>query len=110
MKSFILLIVRKVFRWWVAAAILIFAVLFGLFRYEVKTSAFQSRFLTDFAEKLSYSIEPGASDSIVFPKAGPFNRRRGYSQIPEFQHNLEIRGYEVTEQARFSPHLSLRPG
>jgi membrane peptidoglycan carboxypeptidase len=105
MKNFVLSILRIFFRWQLLAAVGVFVALGVFVRHEINTSALQSQLLTDFASKLSYSIEPGPSDSIVFPEAGPFNRRRGYSNIPQFQHNLEMKGYEVTEQAHFSPHL-----
>lgn len=74
-------------------------------RYEIQTSHFQSRFLSEYAEKLSYDVGPGPSENIVFPKNGPFNKRRGYDRIPDFRRRLENLNYEVTEQARFSPEL-----
>ncbi|OQY54287.1 MAG: hypothetical protein B6245_21495 [Desulfobacteraceae bacterium 4572_88] len=73
--------------------------------YELHTSALQSWLLARYAVKLSYTVEPGASQNVVFPTDGPFNKRRGYSQIPEFQRRLTQRNYQVTEQASFSPEL-----
>ncbi len=37
---------------------------------------------------------------------GPFDRRRGYSLIPEFQDRLQARGYQVVEQARQSAEMA----
>jgi len=73
--------------------------------YEGKTSALQSRVLSEFAEKLVYSVEAGPSDKIAFPTEGPFNVKRGYNRIGEFQRRLEERGFTVVEQSRFSPEL-----
>jgi membrane peptidoglycan carboxypeptidase len=81
------------------------AILIAAIGYELHTSYLQSVFLSKYAEKLSYAIEPGPSEDIVFPKDGPFNKRRGYDRIPDFQRRLEAKNYYVTEQGRFSPEL-----
>jgi membrane peptidoglycan carboxypeptidase len=72
---------------------------------EVRTAAFQSRFFYLYAKQLNYTIEPGPSSRIVFPQGGPFNLRRGYTQIPRYQKELEANGFAVTEQSRFSSGL-----
>lgn len=61
--------------------------------------------LSEFAEKLVYTVEPGPSDKIAFPTEGPFNIQRGYNRIGEFQQRLEERAFTVVEQSRFSPQL-----
>ena len=73
--------------------------------YEIETSALQSWVLSSYAKELTYEIDPGPSDSIAFPPSGPLNIQRGYDRIGDFQQRLEQRGFEVTEQARFSPDL-----
>ena len=75
------------------------------FIYEIKTSAFSSWILSNYAQKLSYRVEPGPSPNIVFPKHGPFDIRAGYALIPEFERRLRRNGYRITEQARFSREL-----
>jgi membrane peptidoglycan carboxypeptidase len=72
---------------------------------EVRTAAFQSRFFYLYGKQLIYTIEPGPSSRIVFPQGGPFNLRRGYTQIPRYQQELEANGFAVTEQSRFSTGL-----
>ena len=84
---------------------LFFTILFAGIWHEMHTSLLQSWFLSDYAAKLSYHLEPGPSEEIVFPKQGPFNKRRGYNRISEFQRRLEAKNYCVTEQVRFSPEL-----
>jgi membrane peptidoglycan carboxypeptidase len=81
------------------------AVIIGLVVYEARTSALESRILSAYAKRVSYTVEPGVSPSIIFPKAGPFDIRSGYTLIPDFVRRLEEDGYRVTEQARFSPDL-----
>lgn len=74
--------------------------------YEARTSALQSRALSRWAAALTYRTEPGPSPSVIFPRDGPFDVRRGYALLPEFRRRLEQAGWTVTEQARFSPALS----
>ncbi len=94
---------RQVLRWLLWTLIL--GVIIGLFVYEIRTSMLQSWILSTYAKRMSYTIEPGPSPSIVFPKTGPFDVRSGYTQIPEFVRRLEADGYRVAEQARFSRDL-----
>ncbi|MGR9107178.1 MAG: transglycosylase domain-containing protein [Gammaproteobacteria bacterium] len=73
--------------------------------YEFRISALQSWFLTQYAEKLSYKIDDGPSEAIVFPSAGPFNVSRGYTRIPDFRDRLLNEGFVIAQQARFSDRL-----
>ncbi|OQX18813.1 MAG: hypothetical protein BWK80_37640, partial [Desulfobacteraceae bacterium IS3] len=93
-------------RWrlWLLGIILLLALGAGLWN-EMNTSFWQSYYLSRYAEKLSYTVEPGPSREIVFPKYGPFNTQRGYDRIPDFQRRLEAGYFTVKEQARFSPEL-----
>src|SRR5881296_2599119 len=52
-------------------------------RYEARTSALESRLLSGVATRLSYTVEPGPSERIVFPREGPFDERRGYTRLPD---------------------------
>jgi len=70
--------------------------------YEMQTSALQSRVLSGFAARLTYHVGSGPSSRIAFPQAGPFDYRRGYSRLPDFEQRLETRGFAVTRQARMS--------
>lgn len=73
--------------------------------YETKTSHFQSEFISNYARTLNYEVKEGPSDSIVFPNQGPFDQRLGYVKLPMIQSRLLERGYEVAQQAHFSPAL-----
>ncbi len=65
----------------------------------------QSWVFSQFSRRLTYTVAPGPSDRIVFPREGPFNERLGYTRLPDFQRMLESAGYRVTLQSRFSPAL-----
>jgi membrane peptidoglycan carboxypeptidase len=90
----------KWLKWFVVAAVAAAALV-----YEMRTSALQSRILSGYAKKMSYKVERGPSSSIVFPKHGPFDIRAGYALIPRFARRLGAKGFDITEQARFSPEL-----
>ncbi len=90
---------------WMFWALLCSTVVLGVF-YEVETSTLQSHVFSYVVRKMTYSIEAGPSTTVVFPKDGPLNLRRGYTRIGDFQERLENQGYRVEEQARFSPYLA----
>ena len=87
--------------------ILVIAALLGLLAAaELKTSYLQSRFLSRFAQNLSFSIGPGQNPSLSFPSHGPYDKRLGYTQLPVFIRNLLAQGYRIDAQARLSPQLT----
>ncbi len=72
---------------------------------ESRTSRLQAREFSRFAASLSYSLQPGPSDAVLYPGDGPFDKRLGYSSLDEFLPRLLKRDYLITEQTRFSPEL-----
>ncbi|WPN59167.1 transglycosylase domain-containing protein [Pseudomonas sp. P9_31] len=72
---------------------------------EMRTSRFQSREISKYAASLKYELQPGPSDAIRYPGAGPFDQRLGYSALSEFLPRLLKRDYVVSAQTRFSPAL-----
>ncbi|VVN99978.1 transglycosylase domain-containing protein [Pseudomonas fluorescens] len=72
---------------------------------EMRTSKLQARELSRFAASLSYSMQPGPSDSIFYPGTGPFDKRLGYSSLGEFLPRLIKRDYLIQSQTRFSEDL-----
>jgi membrane peptidoglycan carboxypeptidase len=50
-------------------------------------------------------MSTGQSSEIAFPRNGPFDKFRGYTDIPQFIDRLATAGYHVTEQARVSSQL-----
>ena len=72
---------------------------------EVQNSSLQAQLLGKLAGELRFKVEPGPSDAIRFPGAGPYDERLGYRVIPKFVERLAPQGYAVTAQARMSPRL-----
>ncbi|NVZ49517.1 penicillin-binding protein [Pseudomonas sp. B6002] len=72
---------------------------------EMRTSRLQAQELSRLARDLTYQVKPGASDAMVYPGAGPFDRRLGYSDLGTFLPRLLKRGYVIQAQSRFSPEL-----
>lgn len=72
---------------------------------EYQSSRRQARYLAEFAQSLTFHLEPGPSPSIRFPNYGPFDERLGYSHLPTFLERLSAKGYSVAEQARLSPRM-----
>ncbi len=72
---------------------------------EIRSSRLQAREFSRFAGELSYTVAPGASDAILYPGDGPFDKRLGYSALGEFLPRLLKRDYRITAQSRFSPEL-----
>ena len=73
--------------------------------YEVQTSRLQAREISRYAASLHYSLEAGPSDTIVYPGSGPFDKRLGYSRLPQLLDRLRARGMGIDYQTRFSPAL-----
>jgi membrane peptidoglycan carboxypeptidase len=82
------------------------AVVGALVLYELQTSAGEAELFSRWAARVRYATAPGPSPRIAFPHDGPFDVRRGYSQLPIFRSRLEARGFQVTQQARVSPDLA----
>ncbi|MHC8373539.1 transglycosylase domain-containing protein [Pseudomonas sp. MDT1-85] len=72
---------------------------------EMRTAKFQAREISRYAASLKYELQPGPSDAIRYPGAGPFDQRLGYSAMDEFLPRLLKRNYVVAAQTRFSPAL-----
>ena len=100
--------VGKPRRWWpylLLLFVLILAACCAAGYYEAQTSTLQSRYLSAFAAKLDFHVEKGASDSIVFPKKGPYDLRLGYVQLPAMLKKLRQKGMEISSQVRFNGEL-----
>ena len=99
-------------RWWrifkrFVIVLLLLAVIAtaALAMFELRTSWFQSREISRYAEDLTFRVEPGPSDAIRFPTHGPFDDRLGYARLPAFIERLQARELAIESQAQFSPQL-----
>ncbi len=93
----------KVVFWLSLLLLLIIAAL--LLAYEMHSSRLQAQELSRYAQSLSYRVRPGPSPAISYPKEGPFDKRLGYTYIPLMLERLAQRGFNVQQQAQFSPAL-----
>jgi len=100
-------------RWWkrVLIAFLLLLLLLviaagALVWYEMDTSRFQARYLTELGREMQYQLTPGPSDSVRFPSSGPFDERLGYVGLPAMTERLAQLGFELTAQARIAPRMA----
>jgi len=77
-----------------------------LVKKEVRTSTYQSRYLSEISKQLSSELKPGHSSAIRYPDHGPYDQRLGYTLLPGEIARLEKSGYSVTTQASISPMMS----
>ena len=70
--------------------------------FELKTSYWQSMYLTKIATEATYRLEKGPNPEPFFPSYGPYDQRLGYTKIKAMTENLTANGFHITEQARFS--------
>ncbi|NVZ55597.1 penicillin-binding protein [Pseudomonas edaphica] len=94
--------IRRLF--WLIVLMVVIALGFAAAK-EIRTSALQARQLSRLAHDLTYRLEPGPSQAMVYPGAGPFDRRLGYSDLGTFLPRLLKRGYVIESQVQFSPAL-----
>ena len=96
--------VRRWSRTWVLAVGMATApaVVFGLMT-EARTSWLQSELLSRTARSLTFEVQPGPSETIRYPSAGPYDERLGYVELPAFIERLRAQRFTVERQARLSP-------
>ena len=72
---------------------------------ELRTSYLQSRFFTWFDRGIKYTVAPGASPSIRFPRSGPRDIRLGYAALPAITPSLQAQQFQIARQAQWSSRL-----
>ncbi|GGO82985.1 glycosyl transferase family 51 [Marinobacterium nitratireducens] len=90
---------------WVSPLLTIGALVGLLAAHEMRTAEFQARVLSRYATDLSYSVQPGPSDAILYPQFGPFDVRLGYARLPALLERAQQQNFEIREQSRFSEAL-----
>jgi len=73
--------------------------------YEVLTGGISAKVFTPWARTLQFSLGPGPSPHLIFPRQGPSDERRGYTQIPSLTPLLAKKGFALSDQAQFSKAL-----
>ena len=75
-------------------------------RDELPSSTRQARYLSALGSQLSYTVEPGPSPLIRYPKTGPYDLRLGYVGLPGFLRRLHVLGFATVAQTRISPRFA----
>ena len=70
--------------------------------FELKTSYWQSLYLTKIASQATYRLEKGPNPEPFYPRHGPYDQRLGYTRIKAMVENLANNGFQIAEQTRFS--------
>ncbi len=71
----------------------------------LSTTRLNSLFIHRAAADLKFEIRPGASPAVLFPRAGPYDRRLGYAYMPSLIQRLKARNFGIVSQAVQSPAL-----
>lgn len=95
---------RSKTRVWVLFLMLLLSIA-ALVTLEIKTSFYQAKYINQYAKKLTYQLEDGPTQSIIYPSYGPFDERHGYSKLPSYIDRLLQRNYQITRQVGFSHEL-----
>ncbi|MBT9097157.1 transglycosylase domain-containing protein [Methylovulum psychrotolerans] len=90
----------------VVVLVVVIAVIARLVQQEVKTSKYQAQYLSQISKQLSFKLVNGSSNSVRYPKSGPYDQRLGYTLLPETIDGLKKAGYDITAQADFSPMMA----
>ncbi|MES2364359.1 MAG: transglycosylase domain-containing protein [Pseudomonadota bacterium] len=88
------------------SSLLIVGILAGFLAWEFTTSTLQAKYLSEYAARMHFKLEPGPSPSIRFPHDGPYDVRFGYTQLPDFSKRLTDAGFTISAQARISPAMA----
>ena len=72
---------------------------FGLILLLLSNTRLNSLFFHRAVADLRFEIRPGASPAVLFPRAGPYDRRLGYADMPSLIQRLKARNFEIVRQA-----------
>ena len=78
----------------------------GILVWELLSSDIQAKYFSRTARKMTYDLQTGASDRIRFPRAGPYDLRMGYSQIPAYTERLKGEDWLLDKQAKISIQMA----
>ncbi len=91
-------------RWLIYAGVMM--VIAALVDFETHSSFLQSRIYSSLASQMTYAVAPGANSDIRFPVGGPYDKRMGYSRLPEMIGKLKAHQFTIAAQARPTPALA----
>lgn len=95
---------RQILKWcfWIcfSMTLMLSAVATWYAYQELENNEYQARYFYDLARKMSYQLDQGPSPSSVKAPEGPYDKRLGYSYIPQITSELLGTGMVVVRQAR----------
>ena len=77
-------------------------VLAGFVYWELQSSHLQSLVFSEVGSGVYHYVGDGPSETIRFPDKGPYDKRVGYTALPDIIDRLTREDYEITKQARIS--------
>jgi membrane peptidoglycan carboxypeptidase len=82
--------------------LVVVSVLAGFVYWELDSSHLQSMLFTRAASGVDHYVGDGPSPHIRFPDSGPYDRRTGYTALPNIVDRLTDEEYRISRQARVS--------
>ncbi len=76
-----------------------------LIAFEMRSAFYSAKPVSEYAQTLTYQLQNSPAQQVVFPSAGPFDERHGYTKLPTLLPRLSERGFVIRAQAEFSPAL-----
>ncbi len=73
--------------------------------FEMHTAYYSAKPVSDYARTLTYNLQNAPASLVVYPTAGPFDERHGYTKLPALLPRLQERGFVIRAQAEFSPAM-----
>jgi membrane peptidoglycan carboxypeptidase len=73
--------------------------------WEMQTSHLEAMLFDRLDRGMSFAVASGPSNTIQFPKSGPYDERLGYTQLPQFIASLGEHRFQVVDQAKWSDGL-----
>ena len=85
--------------------LLLLAALAVLAAFEMRTAWYSAKPISEYAKTLTWQLQSGPTTQVIYPTAGPFDERHGYTKLPALLPRLTERGFVVRAQAEFSPAM-----
>ncbi|ALZ75160.1 transglycosylase domain-containing protein [Rheinheimera sp. F8] len=85
--------------------LLLLAALAVLAAFEMRTAWYSAKPISEYAKTLTWQLQSGPTTQVIYPTAGPFDERHGYTKLPTLLPRLTERGFVVRAQAEFSPAM-----
>ncbi len=85
--------------------LLLLAALAVLAAFEMRTAWYSAKPISEYAKTLTWQLQNGPTTQVIYPTAGPFDERHGYTKLPALLPRLTERGFVVRAQTEFSPAM-----